>query len=395
MAIRKVFVSGCFDLFHAGHAEFLKRAATYGELYVSIGSDRTISHLKHKLPVYSERERKFILESLQCVHQVLVGSGHGTIDFLKELMAVRPDVFVVNTDGDCEEKRELCRQQNIDYVVLDRSPAADLPARSSTEIQGGANMPYRIDLAGGWLDQPWVSKLAPGPVVTLSLEPNHAFSLRAGMATSTRARAMRLWGNEIPPGDPEELAQMLFCFENPPGKLEISGSQDSLGIVMPGLNRLDYDSEYWPRQIDNVVDEDILAWLDKHLRLLFLYPRPDDFSVLAETNVTAVQSRRLARYAQRVWESILARDPERMGHYMSAAFQMQISMFPNMITPEIEQEIDRHLDRTWGIKISGAGGGGYLVLLTDQEIEGTLRLSSRRPHNYSTAIEPSRRRNAA
>lgn len=387
MAAKRVFVSGCFDLLHAGHVEFLRRAAIYGELHVSIGSDETIRQLKGKVPVYSERERRFMLESLEAVHRVVIGSGSGKLDFEAELEAIRPDVFVVNSDGDDEAKQKLCRERGIDYVVLDRTPAPGLVSRSSTEVAGRANIPYRIDLAGGWLDQPWVSKLAPGPVVTLSLEPTHGFSLRGGMATSTRARAMRLWGNEIPRGDPEEQARMLFCFENPPGTPEVSGSQDSLGMVMPGLNRLYYEGEYWPQRIDSNVDDDVLSWLENHLQLVFLYPRPDGFSVLAETNVNAVQVRMLARYADRVWESILARDPERMGHYTTAAFRMQTSMFPAMAGPEIEAEIDRYLGRVFGVKISGAGGGGYLVLVTDEEIEGAVRLTARRSSMATQAGE--------
>ncbi len=387
MATKKVFVSGCFDLFHAGHAEFLRRVAEYGELYVSIGADRTICELKGKIPVYAERERRFILESLESVHRVVVGSGSGKIDFLNELEEILPDVFVVNSDGDDDAKRELCQARGIEYLVLDRTPAAGLAPRSSTEVAARVNIPYRIDLAGGWLDQPQISKLAPGPVVTLSLEPTHSFSLRGGMATSTRARAMRLWGNEIPPGDIEEQARMLFCFENPPGTPEISGSQDSLGMVMPGLNRLHYNGEYWPQRIDSVLDEEVLAWLDNHLQLVFLHPRPAGFSVLKETNVNAAQVRMLARYADRVWDSILAGDPERMGHYMTAAFRMQTSMFPAMAGPEIEAEIDKYLDRIWGVKISGAGGGGYLVLLTDQEIEGAIRLTTRRGAGLSETAE--------
>ena len=45
----KVFVSGCFDLLHSGHIKFLTEAAKYGDLYVSVGSDKTINELKHKV----------------------------------------------------------------------------------------------------------------------------------------------------------------------------------------------------------------------------------------------------------------------------------------------------------------------------------------------------------
>ena len=43
----KVFVSGCYDLLHSGHVEFFRQAAQYGDLYVGIGSDKTIEGYKH------------------------------------------------------------------------------------------------------------------------------------------------------------------------------------------------------------------------------------------------------------------------------------------------------------------------------------------------------------
>ena len=57
---KKVFVSGCFDLIHSGHIEFFRNACTYGDLYVSIGSDKNIKILKGKFPVNNQYERKFI-----------------------------------------------------------------------------------------------------------------------------------------------------------------------------------------------------------------------------------------------------------------------------------------------------------------------------------------------
>ena len=95
----------------------------------------------------------------------------------------------------------------------------------------------------------------PGPVLTISLEPTIEFNERSGMATSTRRKAIDLWGPRLPAGDPEKLAKILFCYDNPPGTREISGSQDTIGIVFPGLNNAYYTGEYWPAQIDSVQDE--------------------------------------------------------------------------------------------------------------------------------------------
>ena len=66
---KKVFVSGCFDLLHSGHIAFLKEANNYGDVYVNIGNDINIKKLKGRYPVYSELERKFVLESIRFVKE--------------------------------------------------------------------------------------------------------------------------------------------------------------------------------------------------------------------------------------------------------------------------------------------------------------------------------------
>ncbi|HTN74730.1 MAG TPA: hypothetical protein VL096_05765, partial [Pirellulaceae bacterium] len=164
-------------------------------------------------------------------------SGNGWLDFEPELIAARPDVLVVNEDGDGAEKRQLSAALGIRYVVLPRTPWGELPTRSTTALRHQIRLPYRIDLAGGWLDQPFVSQMAPGSVIVASLEFDHDLEERCGMATSTRRAAGRLWGARLPPCDPLEIAELLFACENPPGKLPISGSQDALGIALPCANR--------------------------------------------------------------------------------------------------------------------------------------------------------------
>lgn len=135
MINRKVFVSGCFDLLHAGHVEFLNLAAEYGNLYVGIGSDKNIRLLKNVNPTYNQNERLFILNNLKSVKEAFVCSGYGMLDFVEDLRRVKPDFFIVNEDGDTREKRKLCHSLNIEYKVLKRIPKQGLPKRSSTELR--------------------------------------------------------------------------------------------------------------------------------------------------------------------------------------------------------------------------------------------------------------------
>lgn len=375
---KKIFVSGCFDMLHSGHVCFLAAAAKLGELHVGVGSDRTVMELKGRVPVTTQAERQYMLQALQCVQSCRINRGSGILDFLDELKEIQPDIFVVNEDGNTPAKAKLCQEMGFKYVVLKRIPHVGLPARSTTSLRRECRIPYRLDLAGGWLDQPFVSKLGGGPVLTISVEPTMEFNERSGMSSSSRRRAVDLWQTDIPAGNHEQLAKLLFSSENPPGTRAISGSQDSIGIVFPGLNRLDYRGGYWPEKITSVHDPEILSWLENHLWLVMLGPRKQTFDVLKGTRITAPRVRALAAAADACWTAALQKDLPAFGRAMRASFEAQTSLFPRMLTSEVRAAIIKYHASALGWKLSGAGGGGYLVLISQNEIPGAIRLQIRR-----------------
>ena len=184
---KKVFVSGCYDLLHSGHVEFFRQASQYGDLYVGIGSDKTILEYKHHKTLYSEQERLFMVKSIRYVKEAYINAGSGIMDFVPTVEYVKPDILVVNEDGSTESKREFCKERGIEYVVLQRVPSEGLTARSSTDIKKCvSSIPTRIDIAGTWIDQPFVSCHAPGWALTASLEPTFEVRDRCGLSTSTR-----------------------------------------------------------------------------------------------------------------------------------------------------------------------------------------------------------------
>ena len=380
MRAKKVFVSGCFDMLHSGHVCFLKTAADYGDLHVCIGADKIVKELKGRFPVNTQAERKYMLEALKCVKACHIGSGSGHLDFLKELKHVAPDIFAVNEDGNSPAKSELCRQLKIKYVVLKRIPHANLPARSTTSLRKECLIPYRLDLAGGWLDQPSVSKFGAGPVLTISLEPTMEFNERSGLATSSRKRAIDLWQTDIPGGDKEKLAKLIFSYENPPGTTEFAGSQDPIGIVFPGLNRLDYRGGFWPEKITPVNDPKILRWLEKHLHLVTLGPRQSSFRVRDGARITPANTRALAQAADLCWQAILKMELKEFGRQFRNSFEAQIKLFPKMMTPDVRAAIRQYAAQSLGWKLSGAGGGGYLVLVSEHEIPGAIKIKIRSEH---------------
>ncbi|MCR5184130.1 MAG: adenylyltransferase/cytidyltransferase family protein [Opitutales bacterium] len=380
MSPKKVFVSGCYDMLHSGHVAFFEEASKLGDLYVGIGSDATIFELKARKTINPESERLYMVKSLRCVKEAWINRGHGIMDFEQDVLELKPDIFFVNTDGHNPAKEEFCKKHNIQYVVSERIPHANLPVRSTTALRKECKIPYRIDLAGGWLDQVFVNKLVPGSVITVAIEPDYEFNDRSGMATSSRKKAIELWQTDIPEGDYEKNAKILFCCENPPdpNAKYVSGSQDAIGIVMPGLNRLDYDNGFWPKQIVSVSDNELFKWMESHIYLVPLYPRRGEYNVYDGMQVNAPNAAALAEATRQVWTAINARDAKAWGAATTASFEAQIKMFPNMAPPDVREIIKKYEAGTLGHKISGAGGGGYLILISETPVANALRIRVRR-----------------
>ena len=388
VANKKVFVSGCYDLLHSGHVEFFRQAAQYGDLYVGIGSDRTIEVLKGHKTLYNERERLFMVRAIRYVKEAYINQGEGYLDFLPTLDIVQPDCLVVNEDGDREEKRQLCRERGMEYIVLQRVPSEGLAARSSTDLkQTACQLPTRLDLAGTWIDQPYVSCHAPGWALTISLEPTFEVRERCGLSTSTRNTIKRVWPLRLPDMDPEMLARLVFCLENDPERSDgiVSGAQDAIGICVPGLARHYYNGSYWPEKIEYTQDPELLGWLEDHLCMIPMFPRRPGCSVVEGKDITPAKVRNLAAAADRCWDAIQRRDLDALAEAYMASFEAQVAMFPAMIQPGVQDYIDRYsaMDGVLAWKMPGAGGGGYLALVCrdrstfpDGAISLTIRRSS-------------------
>ena len=372
--IKKVFVSGCFDMLHSGHIAFFEEAAKHGDLYVGIGSDKTIQQLKGKRTINTDKERLYIVKAIRYVKDAWINSGDGLLDFNKEIRELKPDIFFVNEDGFTHDKIELCDEMGIQLIISKRIPQNGLPSRSTTSLRTICNIPFRIDLAGGWLDQPYVSKYYPGSVITISIRPDHNFNDRSGMSSSTRKKAIQLWQTNIPEGNIEILAKTLFSFENQPGTKVISGSQDSIGIVYPGVNKLNYNDNYWPDSIESEKDSDILEFIEDHLWLITLGPRTGDYNVLSNTNINQHNAKSLADAANKCWKSIKSKNLLEFGTAIRESFDAQVSMFPYMVSPEIIKIIDVYKQDVIGWKLSGAGGGGYLILVSEKPVKNAIKI---------------------
>ena len=391
---KKVFVSGCYDLLHSGHVEFFQQASRYGDLYVGIGSDATYLEYKHRKPMFPQEERLFMVKNIKAVKDAYINEGSGVIDYLPTLDKVKPDVFVVNAEGGSDEKRRICAERGIEYVELQRTPHEGLKARSSSSLKKAlstasdntsqeAGIPTRLDLAGTWIDQPYVSQYHPGWAITISLEPTFDVRDRCGLSTSTRKMIQKIWPVKLPKMNPEMLARLVFCFENNPERHDgiISGAQDSIGICVPGLVRHYYNNNFWPEKIESTQDEMTLRFLEDHLVMIPMEPRRPGCSVVEGKDITPAKVKALADAADACWSAILAHNLDAFVAAYKASFEAQIAMFPGMVNPSvngvIEPEasvqpmIDHYcaLDDVLAWKMPGAGGGGYLALVVKDSKE--------------------------
>ena len=134
---KKVIVTGCFDWLHSGHVRFFEEAAQYGALYVAAGNDANVTNLKGAgHPLFCEAERRFNVGSIRHVYKALITSGWGWMDAEPEIEHYRPDIYLVNEDGDKPEKQAFCAEHGLEYVVLKRLPKEGLQRRSSTDLRG-------------------------------------------------------------------------------------------------------------------------------------------------------------------------------------------------------------------------------------------------------------------
>lgn len=99
---RIVFTNGCFDILHAGHVRYLKRARSLGDaLVVGLNSDSSIRAIKGETrPIVPEKERAEVLSALECVDYVVIFKEPTP---LKLIEAILPDVLAKGADWAAKE----------------------------------------------------------------------------------------------------------------------------------------------------------------------------------------------------------------------------------------------------------------------------------------------------
>jgi hypothetical protein len=242
-----------------------------------------------------------------------------------------------------------------------------------------SKIPYRLALAGGWIDQPFVSRhdpQPPGSMVVVSVEPDRHYMDRCGIATSTRKVAIQRWGGRLPPGDPAELVRELYRAENQ-GKADPSGSQDMVGLIYPGISRLDYDIRveggFFPAHIETCTDPGTAAWLESVIHILPLCPRPAGYDPLGTKNLQPEWVRRLGQAGADCYAAILAHDARLLGESLNEAMRCWDALLPDCLahptlTVDLKAFLAYYRERYCGV-MTGVGGG-YLYVIAQEPVPG-------------------------
>jgi hypothetical protein len=257
-------------------------------------------------------------------------------------------------------------------------------------------VPNRLALAGGWIDQPFVSRHNPDPpgaMVVVSLEPTFRVMDRAGCASGTRHIASKLWKGKLPDRPFAKLVRQLYRAENR-GKSEPSGSQDMIGLIYPGISRLDYDIRHekgvFPCTIESINERTIIRWLERVLYLVPVESRPEGYNPLGEQRLDPAWIARLGRTGKDCFEAIRRRDLHSLGASMNQCMVCWETILPHTVKhPSIKTDLKAILQTYQrdfpGAMYSGCGGG-YLLIVSNDPVPGGFRVEIR------AELEASKRR---
>ncbi|MGA2751026.1 MAG: adenylyltransferase/cytidyltransferase family protein [Verrucomicrobiota bacterium] len=356
--MKKVFVSGTYDILHAGHIQFFKDARALGDhLTVCVASDEVVRITKHRKPAVSEDNKLVVIRELSCVDNVLISSdSHPVFDFKKHILRERPDILAVTDDDkNISPKKTFCAQHKIDLVVLKKRPGAQKQISTTlirAAIKNVEKVPLRVDFAGGWLDVPKFAR--PGsfivnctitPKVSLSDWPYHKGAGLGGSAAHAILQVRSGILSEFVMGvgwqDPAVIAETGLCVWR-------SGP-------LPVL-----EAKFNPQWLSGRL---LIVWQGKDHTASEHVKAKRDFEQIVAAGKTAADAAR-------------AGNIEMLSHAVRQSYSVQLSegMAP---LPDFAGALAK--------KYLGAGHGGYALYLFEQKKN---RDATAKTHPNSKIIEP-------
>jgi hypothetical protein len=221
-------------------------------------------------------------------------------------------------------------------------------------------------------------------MVVIQIEPNFRPMDRSGIASGTRAIATKLWQGRLPNRPLDALARELYYAENE-GKAAPSGSQDMIGLLYPGINRLDYDFDFeggvFPAHIESCNSPRCARWLEKVMHLLPVEPRPEGYSPLGRQNLEPRWIARLSRAGWECYDAIVRRDARALGASLNLNMKCWETLLPDVVRhPSLRVDLmpllKAYQKQYLGAMYSGCGGG-YLIVISNDPVPGALKVNIR------------------
>lgn len=226
--MKKVFVSGAFNVLHAGHIRFFTDAKALGDyLIVSFPPAELLWKLYDRKSVLDDADKMAVIGALDAVDEVVLSTDDDEVlSFRSAVEQTQPDILAVTTDDRfLEAKRAFCAEKGIELVVMEKT-LPDNVAKSGMEMldrmKAPKHVPLRVDFAGGWLDVPeysiegaYIVNCAVSPTVSLR---EWLYRKGAGMGGSGGWSVLNGWdpvGSELGLGvgwqDPAVIAETGAC----------------------------------------------------------------------------------------------------------------------------------------------------------------------------------------
>lgn len=126
--MKKVICFGTFDLLHLGHLHYFQQAKQYGNhLTVVIARDKT-KEKQGKSIIFSEEERKELLDHLTIVDEVVLGYYD---DHFKIIQEINPDVLCLGYDHDENKVKQKLLELGIKAEIKSISPYKEKKHKST------------------------------------------------------------------------------------------------------------------------------------------------------------------------------------------------------------------------------------------------------------------------
>lgn len=337
----KVFVSGCYDILHAGHVQFFREARALGDhLTVSFASAEVLWLHKTRRSSIPDDHKRALIAAMRMVDDVVIGRGTDEgIDFRDDFLRLRPQILAVTEDDKYATlKRALCAEVGAKYVVLPKTPPEFSPISTTAIvrwIRAPREAPLRVDFAGGWLDVPRFARPG-GYIVNCAISPT--VSLRTwGYERNAGLGGSGAWallngrdgvGSELDLGvgwqDPAVITEGGLCVWR-------SGPRPALELKTDGAMLRGKMALYWSGRSHCTPD---------------LATSPRDFDAIALAGATARDA---------IWRQ----DFGKLAQSVAMSYQAQRDEGMDSLPEDIPGAI------AW--KYCGGGFGGYaLYLFTDQ-----------------------------